>query len=114
MESRRKTGGRYEAWAAAFLEKKGYRILERNYYTRCGEIDVIARQGNVLVFIEVKFRSSGGYGDPLEAVTLRKRRNIRSAARIYMKNHGIGESVPCRFDVVGILGSEVTVVENAF
>lgn len=114
MESNRKTGSRYEDWVAVFLEKRGYRVLERNYYTRSGEIDIIAKEGNALVFIEVKFRRTDKQGDPLEAVTLKKQKNIRLAARIYMMKNGIDEDTSCRFDVAAILGSEVTVIQNAF
>lgn len=114
MTNKRETGSRYEEWAAAFLKEKGYQILCQNYYTRRGEIDLIAKHKGVLVFIEVKFRLSGGSGDPAEAVTPAKQRRIRNAAMQYMYQHRIAPDTPCRFDVVAILGSEVRLISDAF
>ena len=68
MQNRRQIGTEEEALAAEFLEGRGYRIVERNFRCRLGEIDLIARDGSVLVFIEVKYRKTGAYGDPAEAV----------------------------------------------
>ena len=113
-KNRRRVGAEYEQQAAEYLERKGFRILERNYYTRAGEIDLIARDGTYLVFVEVKYRKDARDGHPLEAVDLRKQGRIRRAARVYLRFHNYGEDTPCRFDVVGILGEAVTHVEDAF
>lgn len=112
--NRRKTGAAYEQLAAEYLEQKGYRILERNYYTRTGEIDLIARDGRYLVFVEVKYRKDARDGHPLEAVDSRKQGRIRRAAQVYLHARKLPLDTPCRFDVVGILGEEVTHVEDGF
>jgi putative endonuclease len=97
---RRGTAG--EDLAAAYLARKGYRILQRNFYFgRNGEIDIIARDGEVLVFIEVKARSSSMYGSPEEAVTAAKQRTLRLAAQGYCYIHNIVDT-ECRFDVVAV------------
>ncbi|WP_165068033.1 YraN family protein [Paludisphaera rhizosphaerae] len=92
-------GDRGERAAAAFLRRRGLRILRRNYRVFCGEIDLIAREGDVLVFVEVKSRRRG---DPAEAVTPEKQRRLTLAALHFLKRHGLLEH-PCRFDVVTIL-----------
>lgn len=112
--NRRMTGGCYEALAAGYLEGQGLEILERNFRTRTGEIDLIARDGRYLVFVEVKYRRDGAKGDPAEAVDLRKQGRIRGAARYYLYSHGYGEDSPCRFDVVGIMGDQVRWLRDAF
>lgn len=79
-QSRRTVGSHYERVAEQCLKKQGYKILERNFYCRQGEIDLIARDGEVLVFVEVKYRKSLNQGDPMEAVNDRKQRRIARAA----------------------------------
>jgi putative endonuclease len=112
--NRRKIGAAYEKEAAAYLEKQGYRILQRNYRCRLGEIDLVAEEGTYLVFVEVKYRSGRTKGDPLEAVHAGKQRTIRKTALWYLAEHGIGENRPCRFDVVGMTGEEIRLIKNAF
>lgn len=114
MENSRKTGSQREEQAKKYLESLGYSILEENFYARGGEIDLIGREDGYLVFIEVKYRSSIANGHPLEAVTLQKQNKIVGTARYYMHKNGIPEDTPCRFDVVGILGEEITLIKNAF
>lgn len=109
----RKTGSRYEQVAAAFLTQQGYEILEMNYRDRYGEIDLIARREGVLVFVEVKYRKTTRQGYPEEAVTPQKQKRIRHTARYYLYTHHL-EDLPCRFDVVSILGEEIRLIENAF
>ena len=77
--NKRQTGSRYEETAAAFLTSKGYRVLERNFRCRQGEIDLICRHGKYLVFAEVKYRSGLSMGSPAEAVDARKQERIRRA-----------------------------------
>ncbi|EOS21464.1 hypothetical protein C806_04447 [Lachnospiraceae bacterium 3-1] len=110
----RKQGIAWEHWAAEFLKEKGYQILHTNFYSRYGEIDLIARQGTYLVFLEVKYRKNIKGGHPLEAVDVRKQRRICKTAAYYCMRYGYGESTPCRFDVIGILGEEMFHVEDAF
>lgn len=112
-ENKRAVGARYEKQACEYLEKQGYQILMCNYRCKCGEIDIIAKDGDYLVFCEVKYRKNGKKGNPLEAVTPAKQRTISRCAMTYMLSHGFAE-VPCRFDVVGILDDEITLIKNAF
>lgn len=112
--NKRKTGYEYEAVAAEFLKIKGYRILTQNFYTKFGEIDLIAQDGEYLVFVEVKYRANGESGHPLEAVNTRKQQRIKKAAQFYLIRYGISVDVSCRFDVIGILGEEIIHIENAF
>ena len=95
------------------MEKAGYKVLEYNVYSRVGEIDIVAMDGMYLVFVEVKYRKDNKCGDPLEAITQSKRRTISNCALSYLKKHRLWD-VPIRFDVVGILGDEITLVKNAF
>lgn len=112
--NKRQTGALYEEQAAEYLEKKGYHILERNYRCRQGEIDLIAKDGSYLVFVEVKYRHSRGKGHPAEAVDIRKQQRIARTAVHYCYKHRIREDHPCRFDVVSILDSETEHIKNAF
>ncbi len=112
--NKRLIGSDYEARAASHLEALGYEIIEKNYRDQHGEIDLIAKDGNYLVFIEVKYRKNGKMGDPAEAVTWQKQKTIRHTARYYMLTHGLGSDTACRFDVVAILGEDIRVLQDAF
>ena len=114
---RKDKGDRGEERAAAFLRKEGYRILARNYRCPLGEMDIIAREGKTVVFIEVKARSSKRFGSPLEAIGPQKQRRMTAIALCYLKGQGwLG--MPARFDVAAVNlheGSEtVTLYRNAF
>lgn len=111
--NKRKKGNDYERVAGAYLESQGYQILEYNFYTRGGEIDIIAKHEGYLVFLEVKYRKDEEKGHPLEAVQPQKQRAISKCALYYMKKKGFA-SVPVRFDVVGILNEKIILVQNAF
>ncbi len=117
VEARRRLGDAGEDLAAAALRKQGYKILERNYTTPLGEIDLIARHRGDLVFIEVKTRKSLRYGAPQDAVSPAKQARLHKLADYYVKRQRLGE-VPLRFDVVGITvsvdGPQVEVIQNAF
>lgn len=116
MERNKRTiGTQTERIAADYLKEKGYTILEVNYRNRFGEIDIIAKQGETLVFAEVKFRSTETFGNPMEAVSYAKQRKISKTALYYYAGHGYKESVPCRFDVIAIYGDgRLEHLENAF
>jgi len=103
MKGTRGLGQDWEDAAARILRRAGYRILERNYRTRVGEIDFIAEEGGILCFIEVKGRTALGFGLPEEAVNLEKQRRILRAAEWFLVRRK-GETA-CRFDVVSIVGS---------
>jgi putative endonuclease len=106
-----------EDLACGELERRGYAILARRYRRRGGEIDIIAREGGTLVFVEVKARDGSEFGDPMEAVTMFKRRRIVHAAMDYLMRH-VGGECACRFDVVTIqiAAAEplIEVIQNAF
>ena len=112
--SARAVGFEKEAAAAKYLKERGYEILVRNFCGRNGEIDIIAKEGGTLVFAEVKYRKSSDYGMPQEAVDRRKIGRIVRTARYYLLKEGLPEDTPCRFDVVMILGGEISVIQNAF
>jgi len=94
-------GAEGERAAKAFLQAKGYRILRENYSTPLGEIDLIAREREVVVFIEVKARTSDEFGPPQSSVTLTKQRQIVKVAGLFLEQEGLAESA-CRFDVVAV------------
>ncbi|MFQ5789024.1 MAG: YraN family protein [Acidobacteriota bacterium] len=107
-----------ENLACRELKRRGYIIEARRVRTSLGEIDVVARDGTALVFVEVKTRRSRGHGSPAEAVTRRKQRKLSVLARAYLARKNLGE-VPVRFDVVAVDWSErdgprVDIVRGAF
>ena len=112
--NKRTIGAGYETIAADYLQKAGYTILDRNFRCRTGEIDLIARDGEYLVFIEVKYRKNKRNGNPLEAVHERKQSVIGQVAGYYLLLHPRYRQMPCRFDVVGIQGNEITLIQDAF
>ena len=109
----RRFGGQGEADARAFLEGKGIKVLEMNFRRPTGEIDIIARQGSMVCFVEVKRRSSLRYGRPAEAVNADKQRRIARTALLYLQENGL-EDAPVRFDVVEVLPGEIRHIEGAF
>ena len=98
---RARPGEAGESLACRHLEQQGYEILARNYRCRTGEVDVVARDGDVTVFVEVKERHGSSHGQGFEHVTWAKRRRLLQAARLYAAQHGLLES-PLRFDVISI------------
>ena len=113
MQNKRTIGSRYEKIAGEYLKKQGYQIIEYNFYSRFGEIDIIAKHQGYLVFVEVKYRENDKNGHPLEAVSVAKQRTISKCAFYYLQKYKVQEE-PVRFDVVGILGEEIQVIQNAF
>jgi putative endonuclease len=115
--ARQKLGKDGEDLACAELERRGYAIIARRYRAHGGEIDIIARDGATIVFVEVKTREGHGFGDAAEAITCWKRHRLTRVAIEYLARHQVGEC-PCRFDVVSIhLDSGAPVIElfqNAF
>lgn len=103
-----------ESLAAEFLERRGLKILARNYRCRFGEIDLVAASGAALVFVEVRARESEAFGGAAASITAAKRRRLVAAARHYLAKHRVNRA--CRFDVVLIRGREREIewVANAF
>lgn len=119
--SNRETGILGESIALGYLVDKGYEVVEKNYRTRYGEVDLILRDEEALVFVEVKARRGREFGDPLEAVTPGKQARVRIMAEAYLAERGPGFAEgfeEIRFDAVGVLVGaethEVRHVEDAF
>lgn len=117
-KNRQQTGKFGEQHAAVFLKQNGYTVIERNYRQRCGEIDIIAKDGETLVFIEVKTRRTTGFGSPFEAITTRKKRQIARTAQDYLCRKKLTNK-PARFDVIGIVllkeqKPHIEIIKNAF
>lgn len=111
---KRSIGNSYEQIAYKYLESIGYTIIERNFKSRSGEIDIVAKKDGYIRFIEVKYRSSSKYGFPGEAVDYKKQRLISRATSYYLYKHKYSEDTLVCFDVVAILDNEIILYENAF
>ena len=97
-------GQLYENRARRFLQRHGLRDFQTNYHSRMGEIDLIARQGDVLVFIEVRYRQHQKHGTAVETVSFQKQQKIRRTAQHFLQKNGLTYKTCCRFDVIGITG----------
>jgi len=117
MMQKKELGKKGEEIAHRFLKRKGYRIIERNYVCKMGEVDIIAREKDTFIFIEVKTRRSTAFGPPQMAVDQRKQKQLSRAALYFLKAKRL-EGVKARFDVVAILlgpeGEEINLIRNAF
>lgn len=107
-----------EELAAEYLRQNGYTILARNYRSHSGEIDIIARQGQTLVFAEVKTRKSAAFGSPAAAVTVKKQAQISRVAQDYLARENLFDR-PARFDVIAVLAPDgkrphIEIITNAF
>jgi len=112
-ESYRQVRGRAgEEAAAQWYSERGFAVLDRNWRCPVGELDLVVARGSLIVFCEVKTRSSEVFGSPVDAVTSAKRRRLRRLAASWLSQHGLRGRV--RFDVVGVLDGQVDVVEDAF
>lgn len=110
----RQMGARFEQLAAEYLRENGYQILERNFRCKLGEIDIIALHQDCLVFVEVKYRTKADCGHPTDAVHRQKQVRISNVASYYLYTHRQYADRNCRFDVVSIIGQEITLYQNAF
>ncbi len=110
----RELGTAGESLAAEYLRRRGVRLLERNYRTRRGEIDLIGRWGEYLVFFEVKYRRGSGGGSPEEAVGIGKQRQICRVADHYRCVRAVPLDTPVRYDVVAIDRDGIRWIQNAF
>ena len=115
--ARQRLGTAGEDLACAELERLGYRIIERNYRSRFGEIDIVASDEGTIVFVEVKTKSDGSFGDPVEEVTPQKQRQILSMGEEYY-SYCCPPGTQCRFDVVGVdlsvSPAQITIYRDAF
>ena len=98
-------GARFEQRALDFLERAGLKLVERNWRTRFGEIDLVMREANMLVFVEVRYRRNPGFGGGAASVGAAKREKITRAAQGFLQAHPRLASLPCRFDVLAFDGN---------
>jgi len=116
--SKSNLGKEGEAIAIKFLQKRGYKIIKKNYRNRLGEIDIVAKDNQTICFIEVKLRKSMEMGMPLEAINKAKQKKISQVALLYVQENNL-EDEDARFDAVSILGQdegsyEMELITNAF
>ena len=112
-QARRRLGADGEELVAAWYEANGYEVVERNWRCRDGELDLIVRRARMIVFCEVKTRTSDAFGLPAEAVTYEKRRRVRHLAARWLEDAPI-RAIEIRFDVASVLGGDIEVLEGAF
>jgi putative endonuclease len=98
----RTTGQCYERYAADWLAERGLRIIARNFRCRAGEIDLVARDGSALVFVEVRARAPSRYASAAESVDRRKQQRLLRTAQFYLRHHPAAAHLSCRFDVIAI------------
>jgi putative endonuclease len=116
--TRKETGAMGERIACDFLSNNGYEILEKNYRCREGEIDIITKQANTLIFVEVRTKKSGLFGSPEESITAAKQEKLKVLAQLYIQEHD-NLACPWRIDVVAIemkrdgKVSRIQIIENA-
>lgn len=106
-------GSKAENLAIEYLKKSGYTIIEKNFHSRFGEIDIIAKDKDYYVFVEVRFRKNNSFGSPIETVNIFKKRKIYKASIDYVKRKKL-ENCNLRFDVVSIEGEKINLLKNAF
>lgn len=117
--NRKKLGKVGEILAYRYLKRRGYTILARNYSTPMGEIDIVAEDGDVLVFVEVKMRRSDAYGLPYEAINSKKMQKLTRLAQLYIKRKNLYNR-EVRFDIISILAQgrfgrkSIRLIKNAF
>ena len=114
MQNKRSLGSEKENLAVSYLTEQNVKILAQNFYFRGGEIDLIAKDGEYICFIEVKYRRSNKFGTPEEAVTTSKQKKIIQGARVYLYQNRYPADTPCRFDVISVCGQEITWLKDAF
>ncbi|WP_207787843.1 YraN family protein [Candidatus Thiosymbion oneisti] len=108
-----RSGGDTERLACTYLQAEGLRLLEPNYRCRRGEIDLVMREGDTLVFVEVRFRASSRFGTPAETVNIHKQHRLAAAAAHYLRYHPT--KLACRFDVIAVSGNNhINWIRNAF
>ncbi len=114
MENKRTLGFAKERLAANYLREQGAVILAKNVFFQSGELDIVAKDGEYLCFIEVKYRKSTQCGFPEEAVTTAKQKKIIQAAKLYLYRNQYPSDTPCRFDVISIYKEDLYWLKNAF
>jgi putative endonuclease len=108
-----------ESFALQYLVDNGLQYLVKNYRNRQGEIDIILLEGDIHVFVEVKYRKNGQFGGAISAVTYKKTQKIKQCAKFYLQQEGLNEyNTPCRFDIIALEGDinkpQISWLKNAF
>lgn len=114
MLNKRSLGTEKEELATQYLEEQGAVILAKNFYFHGGELDLVAKDGEYVCFIEVKYRKSRSYGFPEEAVTKAKQKKIIQGAKVFLYQNHYSTDTPCRFDVISVYQEEITWIKDAF
>lgn len=112
--NKRTEGSKWEVVAGEFLQRHGVKILQYNFRCRLGEIDIVGMDRGVLVFYEVKYRSTGSYGTAAEAVGIKKQMVISKVSDYYRMINHIGWDMPIRYDVIAIQGNRIELIPAAF
>lgn len=112
--NKRSVGAEHESQACEYLESLGLEIIERNYRVKVGEIDIIAKDDDTLVFIEVKYRTKKTQGGASYAISAKKMQTIKKVANWYIASHKLSQNAFYRFDAVLIDGEEVSYIKNAW
>ncbi len=111
--NKKQVGKENEELAQKFLENKGYHILDKNFSTRYGEIDIIAKKENILIFIEVRSKSYNHFGKPFETIDKNKIKKILKTAQTYISKENL-DNFDIRFDVISIENGKLTHIKSAF
>ena len=116
LQNKREVGANYEKIAGEYLILQGYEIIEYNFYSRIGEIDIVARdlKEGYIAFIEVKYRSNTDFGMPYEAVDIRKQNKIIKVSKKYIEDKKLKFYDKYRYDVVSIYNNHFDLIKNAF
>ncbi len=118
----RERGRIYEELAADYLISRGLCVVSKNFYCKSGELDLVCREQQELVFVEVKFRKNAAFGNPTEMISFSKQRKLAKTAEFFLLQNSQYRDLPCRFDVVGITGQtpgqqnspKIDWIKNAF
>jgi len=110
----RKVGFEGERKALKLLQKKGYKLIEKNFKCKIGEVDLIVERKKTLIFVEVKFRKNNKMGSPLEAVNMKKQRKIIKTSQFFLLLNNKYENYNKRFDVIGVTTNDMIHIEGAF
>ncbi|HMA69367.1 MAG TPA: YraN family protein [Candidatus Mcinerneyibacterium sp.] len=110
----RKVGFEGEQKALELLQKKGYKLIEKNFKCKIGEVDLIVERKKTLIFVEVKFRKNNKMGSPLEAVNMKKQRKIIKTSQFFLLLNNKYENYNKRFDVIGVTTNDMIHIEGAF
>lgn len=113
-DNKRRLGTIYEEKSAAFLIDRGFEILKMNYRCKIGEIDIIAKKDECIHFVEVKYRNTQKCGVPLEAVNYKKQKIISKVSMYYIMENKILDNTAVCYDIISVLGNEISFYENAF